>query len=173
MADPLAGQVITSAAFTSRLASLESRVTALEGTNPTCRVALSGAVTLSNAVTTFLHWDVESWDVGPIHSGSDSKLIAPRDGRYAGFLYVVFATDSRGIRRIAVQANGSDVICSEKVDAEGTDSQDITIPWEVFLSAGDYVEAGAWYADASATLTSLDVLGAAMTMDYFGLNVAA
>lgn len=164
----LAGQYITAAELMGQFASLQAQINALTSNNPRCCVSRSTSQSISNAVPEALVFDVESWDVGPMHSGSDTRLIAPVDGIYGGLLYVVWATDTRGFRRIGVQANGSAVITTDKVEAEGTDPTDMCIPWETFLSAGDFVEANVYYVDASLALSSLDVLGAMFTAAWKG-----
>lgn len=164
----LAGQIITADDFNGEIAALQAQIDALTTNNPRCCVSRSAPQTVSNAVPESISFDVESWDVGPMHSGSDTKLIAPVDGIYAGLFYAVFATDTRGFRRIGVQANGTAVITTIKFDAEGTDPTDLCLPWETFLSAGDYVEANVYYADASLGLANLDVLGAMFTAAWKG-----
>lgn len=164
----LAGQVIAADDFNGDIDALQAQIDALTTNNPRANVSRSAPQTISNAVPTSIAFDVENWDVGPLHSGSDTKLIAPLDGIYAGLLYVVWASDTRGFRRIGIEANGTAVVTSAKVEAEGTDATDMCIPWEIFLSAGDYVEANVYYVDATLGLTTLDVNGAMFTAAWKG-----
>lgn len=156
----LPGSIIVADDFTAEIDALQTEIDAFTITNPRVRVSKTGTQTVPRITGTALSFDHEDWDVGPMHSGSASRLISPKDNIYSGIGYAVWSTDTRGFRRIEVRANGSQLITSTKFDAEGTDPTDQVIPWRCFLSAGDYVELVAYYDAAGGSPATLDILGA-------------
>lgn len=166
----LVGAPIIADDFLAPIDDLTDRVAAIETGYPRAAVALSGSQSIPIITGTALNFGSESYDVGPIHSGSSSQLISPLDGLYQGMLYVVWETNTLGYRTIVVRANGSTDVAALKVEAEGTDAATMSIPWDVFLSAGDYVQAIVYY-DAVSGPSSLNILGARMTMHYYGTTL--
>lgn len=165
---PSAGDFITVDAFLAWMADIQNQINSLGVSQPRCRVSKSGTQTIPINTGTAITWDTESWDIGPIHSGSSSQLIAPDDRIYEGVLYGSWFTDTRGFRTILIRANGSTDVSAFKVEAEGSGPTLMTIPYEIFLSAGDYVQGMAYYESATGDPSTLTLLGASMTMRGVG-----
>lgn len=164
----LAGQIITADDYTADIDDLDTRVTALESSNPKVSVARSGAQTIPELTGTAIAWNSENWDIGPEHSGSSTQVIAAIAGIEDLKATIVWEPHTSGYRKVLFRVNGiSDLAALGPIDGNGTEALHMSWPDEIFLSEGDFLEVFVYF-DSGGAVPDLDVIGARMSMRYVG-----
>lgn len=114
-------------------------------TQPRCFVTRSTDQTLADSTSTAITFDTERFDIGAMHdTGSNtSRLTVPTggDGVYLIMAMVSFATNSTGLRSVALKKNGTTNTTSvQAAGASGSNPTNVPVMVIDALVATDYYE---------------------------------
>lgn len=136
-----------------------------------CRVTTGTAVSIPDATTTVLAWDVEAFDSNGFHDNvtNNSRLTVPAGlgGTYLVTGQVSFAANATGDRMLTINKNGAlDAQVSARATAALHHRQQITA--ELVLAAGDYVELTAYQTSGGALGTNASAVEGWFALTYQG-----
>jgi hypothetical protein len=138
--------------------------------NPICEAYNSASISIPDATTTTLNWDSEYVDNGGLHStvSNTSRMTITKSGWYFVNVYITWAHNATGYRRITLYKNGSlngGESTTLPVIAGQYNTQSINVIR--YYSVGDYVEVKA-YQNSGGNL-NLNSGGASVNESYFGI----
>lgn len=136
-----------------------------------CRVTTGTAVSIPDATTTVLAWDVEAFDSNGFHDNvtNNSRLTVPAGlgGTYLVTGQVSFAANATGDRMLTINKNGLvDAQASARATAALHHRQQIAA--ELVLAAGDYVELTAYQTSGGALGTNASAIEGWFALTYQG-----
>ena len=101
------------------------------------RLGHSVAQTISSSSVTVLDWDTEIYDSSLLHESAASTLITVvTPGTYTGGVYLVWGSNSVGLRFVEIQKNLTDPLVRDRRSAAGDSETHLVLP-DTQLVAGD------------------------------------
>lgn len=168
---PTAGDIITYSDLDAQIQNLQDQIDLVANFGPAAQVAASGTTTIPNVTGTEIQFDTVHWDRGgQMFTNPSTSLVAPIDGIYCGVGYLVFDTVGGGVdgwRKCLIRINHSTDIFAGIAEGVGAGTSPLSVPFEIFLSAGDEISLVA-YSDTPPTV---NVIGAMLTARYVGTVV--
>jgi hypothetical protein len=114
----------------------------LHGVKVSLSVAQAAATSGTDKI---ILWDVENWDAADLSETkyhhnitNNSRLTAPRDGKYTLKSSLDFATNATGVRSVGYKINGGATLILNTIAAASSDTVAGFV--DIALSEGDYLE---------------------------------
>lgn len=140
-------------------------------TVPQVRVMPTGVQSINDSSLTKLTFDSETFDTDTLHDNAtnNTRLTASITGKYQIYATVSFATNTTGIRELAIQHNNSNYILDDiRAPITGFNSF-VAVSGVYHLAAGDYIEAVVYQTSTGALNTALnDNRAPVFGMSYIG-----
>jgi hypothetical protein len=131
------------------------------------RVYNASNISINDSTWTYLTFGAERQDTDGIHSKTTNtgRLTCRTPGFYIIFGAVSFDTNATGIRRAAIELNGSDYIAANRFDTSGTGNTTWAIATGYYLNSDDYVQLAVYQTSGGA----LDVVSWEKGSPEFGM----
>jgi len=128
------------------------------GSPPACSVKAAGAQSISNATTTTLNADTETYDTDSMHSNvtNNSRITINTAGRYLVMASVRFAADVDGIRLISFFRNASTEDAAMLTLATASSDTSLSAARSYSFSAADFIEVRAHQTSGAALNVTLE-----------------
>lgn len=116
---------------------------------PRLRVNRSSTLSIGSGSSTAITWNAEDYDTDTMHDlgANTSRLVATHAGKYRLTAYCEFATNTTGLRYVAVSKNGTGQLAASPIlvtASLGSNVAPMPVAWVGELAAADYLEISAF-----------------------------